>query len=205
MNFEIIPFTYITRSTGLYAVLRNEKIAAIPNDDGDRYALWKSSPLNASNYRLPIDIPQTLRQFTEEKFDKDEVFRSATEICDLWMVPQGRTLGNTPAFWENHLLTGENLRERIYTTVYPRLTTKSNVFTVHIKAQSLKTPPGLPAGQWDEARGSITGEYQGSALIERHIDPNNQQIPDYATNPAATPPLQKFFRWRTLNQVRFVP
>ena len=31
MNYGIMPFTYITRKTGMYAALANEKIAAVPN------------------------------------------------------------------------------------------------------------------------------------------------------------------------------
>ena len=204
MNFEILPFTYITRSTGLYAALRGEKIAAIPTSDGSRYASREKSPLNTANYRLDIDVPQTLQQFTD-RFADNNIFRSASEICDLWIVPKNESLSVMTAFWDNHQLTADNLRERIYSTLYPRLTTQSNSFTVHMKVQSLKVPIGVPRGQWNESKGIVTGEYQGSALIERYVDPNNEQIPDYASDPSAQPGISNFFRWRTVNQVRFAP
>lgn len=204
MNFEILPFTYITRSTGLYATLRGEKIAAIPTSDGNRYASREKSQLNTANYRLDIDVPQTLQQFTD-RFADNNIFRSASEICDLWIVPKNESLSMMTAFWDNHQLTADNLRERIYSTLYPRLTTQSNSFTVHMKVQSLKVPVGVPRGLWNESKGIVTGEYQGSALIERYVDPNNEQIPDYASDPSAKPSIFNFFRWRTVNQVRFTP
>lgn len=207
MNYEILPFTYINRATGMHAVLQGEKVTAIPNNRAMFYRLTS----NSVNFRLEIDIAETLSQFTR-RFSEGDVFRSATEICDLWIVPQNQTVAGMPAFWENHRLTGDNHRERIYTTLYPRLTTKSNTYTVHMQAQTLSMPPGLPPGQWDEARGRVTGEYRGSATIERHVDPNERHgdpgeppIPDYAANPSAPPPLEEFYRWRTLSQTRFAP
>jgi len=200
MNFEILPFTYLTRSTGLYAILKGEKIAAVR----DNRAMFYRLSTNTVDIRMDIDIPSTLTQFTD-RFASGDIFRSATEICDLWIVPKGESVSSMTSFWSSHRLTGDNLRERIYTTLYPRLTTKSNTYTVHMKVQSLKPSPATTDGQWDETKGTITGEYRGSATIERYIDPINPDIPDYAENPSATPPLDHFYRWRTQAQVRFAP
>lgn len=204
MNFEILPFTKIERSTALHAVLMGEKIAAIPTTDGTRYSARIASPLNQNEYRLPLDLEQTLSQFTS-RFSNDDLFRSASEICDLWIVPEGQSVSGMTTFWGNHLLTGENLRERIYTTLYPRLTTRSNAFTVHMKVQTLKKPASVPEGEWDEGRAQIASEYRGSALIERYLDPNDVRLPDYAADPDKEPRLSEFYRWRVLNRVRFAP
>ncbi len=204
LNYEILPFSTITRATGLHALLKGEKIAAIATGEGARYADRNAATPNTAQYRLEIDTDETLQQFTQ-RFANDDIFRAASEICDLWIVPKGQTAAGMPAFWNNHLLTAENLRERIYTTLYPRVTTQSNTFTVHLKVQTLKAGPGMPSGEWVEARGQITGEYEAAVLIERYLNPNSGNIPDYASQPGSTPSLPDLYRWRTLSQLRFAP
>jgi hypothetical protein len=111
-------------------------------------------------------------------------------------------------FWTSNALTGENLRERIYTTLYPRLTTKSNTYTVHFRAQSLRKAPASSEGTWTEGKDLITGEYRGSTTIERFIDANNTSIPDYAATPSNIPgmsTLDKFYRWRVIENRQFAP
>ncbi len=44
-------------------------------------------------------------------------------------------------FWDNgsttgNTVTGDNLREKPYADLYPRLTTKSNTYTVHFRVQN---------------------------------------------------------------------
>ncbi len=209
MNYEILPFTNITRETGLYAALKGERIATLANNEADTYKSFNK--YNTGQYDNPnggfhdaIDVDETLQQF-RNMFSDGKVFRSATEICSLWIVPQGESLSGMANFWKNHRLTGDNLRERIYTTLYPRLTTKSNTFTVHVRVQTLKASPLTPDGQWEESKGVITGEYRGSTLIERYINPNEPTIPDYAANPSATPALNTFYQWRTIASTRFAP
>jgi hypothetical protein len=110
--------------------------------------------------------------------------------------------------------TGDNLRERIYATVYPRLTTKSNTFTVHVRAQALKKPLNDPSpGTWEENPSRIVSEYRGSTTIERFVEPNNPAIPDYAARAEAgtlfgasapeTP--DSFSMWRTVGNQQFAP
>lgn len=57
---------------------------------------------------------------------------------------------------------------------------------------------------------ALKGEQRGSAAIERYIDPNNTQIPDYAaglaSNASATPTdLGQFYQWRVLSKRIFAP
>ena len=203
LNHQILPFTYIKRPTGLVAVLKCEKVAAIPNSKASVYKGVVGSNDFASkqthdNYRLDIDIDETLKQLDTEYFDQGKIFRSATEICDVHIVPVGQKAENMESFWSSHALTADNLRERIYTTLYPRLTTKSNTYTVHYRVQSLKKSKDTPPNQWDESRDSVRSEQRGSVTIERFIDANDPNIPDYAANPTETKTLGSFYRWRTV-------
>ena len=216
MNYQILPFTYITRSTGLMAVLKPELLAAIPNSRGPLYAgdvtLAQGDPTGNTTYRLPIDGNQTLSQF-KAKFDQGGIFKSASEICDIHIVPTGKTVAQmadttSSGFWATNALTGDNLRERIYTTLYPRLTTKSNTFTVHVRVQALQQVPTSTAGTWTEGKDRILGEYRGATSLERFIDANNPLIPDYAATPANIPnmdSLDKFYRWRIVENRQFAP
>jgi len=99
------------------------------------------------------------------------------------------------------------MRERPYTRIVPRLTTKSNTFTVHFRVQALKNPSQAGATNWNEARGSISGEYRGSTTIERFIDVSDPILAttDFATNAANAPSLDTFYRWRVLSNRQFSP
>jgi uncharacterized protein (TIGR02600 family) len=234
MNYQIVPFTYITRSTGIRAVLGSELVtrihgnAALPLSN-NKINYYKGSPQwnpNTStpsggpeSTRLPInlsDVNGTLRQF-KEKFDDGEIFKSASEICDIFLVPRdpsnptkytdwtSDTLANQAWYGADFALVGDNSRERPYANIYPRLTTKSNTFTVHYFVQSLKntnTDPSL----WDETRGVILGEYRGSTTIERFIDPANSLIPNYAEeDPTSWQPLDHYYQWRVIANNSFAP
>lgn len=223
MNTQIIPFTWIQRDTGIYAVLKNEKVPAAPTGDFQIFKIDASGGADPStpNYRRPVKIPETLEQF-RQRFDNSDgtglyAFRTAAEICDIHIIPQNATPDTSSraaldssmaSFWASHALTGDNSRERIYTTVYPRLTTKSNTFTVHFRAQALKQVPGATPGQWIEGRDVITADYRGSTTIERFIDPNDPAMPanlDYASNPDATPTLDSLYHWRVRSHHQFAP
>jgi hypothetical protein len=111
----------------------------------------------------------------------------------------------TANFWYNHVLSGDNVRERPYANIYPRLTTKSNTFTVHYRVQTLQKLKNDPnQSQWVEGRDQILGEYRGSSIVERYIDPSDTTIPDYAT--ASNPPsLDSYYKFRVLSTKRFTP
>ncbi len=217
MNYQLQPFPYIQRETGLYAVLQREKIPAVANTTTNQQ-YYKSSnnvnypqsgtagSANIKSLRLNLDVAQTLQQFDNRFADASgRIFLSPTELCDLWLVPQGQALGGMSDFWSGYGLTGDNMRERPYTTIIPRLTTKSNTFTVHYRVQTLKVPKTVTLGTWDETRGVITGEYRGSTTIQRFIDLSNANIPDYTVNTSSQPTLGNFYRWRVINTRQFAP
>lgn len=219
LNYQIVPFTYITRNTALRSVLASEKIAQIPKYKAAYYKA--AADQNTGNTaRWPIYLSETdgaLRQF-KEKFAANDIFRSATEICDIYLPPVPTDDGsfnwasNTAAqnAWYNmgntgyFSMVGDNVREKPYTDIYPRVTTKSNIYTVYYTTQTLKTPSTASPAQWDEAVGTVSGEYRGSTTLERYIDPNNTSIPDYATDTNAAL-LDTFYKWRVVNNTQFAP
>ncbi len=209
MNYQIVPFTYLTRTTGVQAVLKSEKILAIPTSDGPKY---KTSA--APDRRYFLDIAETLKGFAQ-RFAANDIFRCASEICSIWLVPAGKALAyaDMQAFWSsttgvnNGALTGDNVRERPYANIYPRLTTKSNTFTVHYRVQTLKHVPPTPAHlaqNWVEGGDVVTGEYRGSSTLERYLDTSDPTLPDYATA-ASPPPIDNFYKFRVLETKEFRP
>ncbi|MDA0812927.1 MAG: Verru_Chthon cassette protein A, partial [Verrucomicrobia bacterium] len=204
LNYEILPFRYIKRATGMHALMKAEKFLAIPNSAGANY----KDGAGDQKWRHFIAIDETLKQW-EEKFARGEVFRSASEICEMYLVPEGQEWSSVSAmeqFWDDHKLTGDNVKERPYTNLYPRLTVRSNVFTVHVTAQSLIKVKGTEPDTWVEGRDIVAAEYRGSAIIERHIDPNDPDIPDFAdpdTDPSAS--LDDYYSYRIVNSKRFAP
>lgn len=112
------------------------------------------------------------------------------------------------SFWEKHKLTGDNTKERPYTNLYPRLTVRSNVFKVHLVAQSIVKVKGTDPTTFDSRRDKIGGEYRGSAIIERAIAPDDEDLPDYAVQlqRGNTPEsLDQYYTYRILNEKRFAP
>ena len=120
-------------------------------------------------------------------------------------------------------LTGDNLRERPYGYLYPRLTTKSNTYQIHYRVQTLKQNQFAHASDayatWvDPSAGGITdkvlGEQRGSAVIERFIDPSNPSIPDFASavtsssggaSLSSTNCMDSFYQFRVFNAKQFTP
>jgi uncharacterized protein (TIGR02600 family) len=200
MNYAIAPFNYITRKTGMAALLRSEKIPAIATSVAGTYK--SSNATTTTSTRLNLDINETLKQW-DDKFAANELFVSPSQVCDQHLVPVGQTIAGMPAYWTTNALTGDNSRERPYTNLLGRLTTKSNTFTVHFRVQVLKKSPATPADQWVEGRDTVASEYRGSTLIERYIDPNNTSIPDFAT--ATTANIDDYYRFRVIQTRRFAP
>jgi len=91
LNFEIAPFSYIRRATALRGVLKSTRLTALPNG-----ANYKGG--SSAIYRLPIDASETLDAFAE-RFrartpsggyrGESGPFRTASEICDMRLIPQG--------------------------------------------------------------------------------------------------------------------
>ncbi|WP_166442856.1 Verru_Chthon cassette protein A [Phragmitibacter flavus] len=212
MNYQLMPFTYIERSTALRALLQSERVGAVPLTAVGGY---KSG--TGTNYRYQIEEEETLAQF-EERFANNEIFRSASEICEVYLIPKGvpgkpgLKAVDMPLFWAEHALTGDNLRERPYATLYPRLTTKSNSYTVHYRVQVLQQASrsrGSSAtewAKWEDGRDSVQSEMRGSTTLERYVDPLDPSLPDFA-DPDTAPDenLDTSYRFRVINSKRFAP
>jgi len=241
MNYQIVPFTYIERSTGVRAVLKSEKIIAISDDAAATYKAMEGDGTGVGHanfdFRLPINLDQTLLGFDYYFSSTGDIFRSATQICNMFLYPTRDTNGSTTnaptwdsananinKFWygtktptgaysvnvstPTHFLTGDNSRERPYTTIYPRLTTKSNTFTVHYCVQTLQqVTADATAGQWTEGTDQVTGQYRGSTIIERYVDPNDTTLPDFAAADGSgySIALDKWYKFRVVSTKQFAP
>jgi uncharacterized protein (TIGR02600 family) len=229
MNYQIVPFTYINRNAGVRAVLGTEMVTRVPRAAANQTSAWEEhviyKPTGSTNgpsatpavaggvalARLPLNLSETngsLRQF-KEKFDAWDIFKSPSEICDIYLVPEGYSWASNAdadAAWygDDFALVGDNVRERPYANIYPRLTTKSNTFTVHYTVQALKNPPGANPEIWNASRGVVTGELRGSTTLERFLDPADSKIPDYAANPNSAS-LDTFYQWRVISANTFAP
>ena len=231
MNYQIAPFTYIKRDTAVRAVLKGTRLTAIPSSPSalTNYKALRPATMT-TQYRYPINPHEkdgTLK-FFEDRFAAGDLFRSASEICSVPLVPSddpGQTYDPTASakgvtanpsslqgFWNNCKLTGDNLREEPYGDLYPRLTTKSNTFTVHVRVQTLKKAPSTAANTFVDpaepaggAKDVVTAEYRGSYQIERYVDPNPNPallFPDYA-DPKTTTPLSAFYKFHTIGTKQF--
>ncbi len=186
-----------------------EQILAIPASDGTTY-----KTASAINRRYYLDIAQTLQGFTQ-RFASNDIFRSASEICTIWLVPAGlsQTYSTMQTFWNstsgsNGSLTGDNVRERPYANIYARLTTKSNTFTVHYHVETLKKAKSTSVTQWVEGTDVITGDYRGSTTLERFLDTSDTNIPDYATAAQPLPAgqsIDNFYKFRVIETKQFNP
>ena len=162
--------------------------------------------------RRPIDMVETLKQ-ADDRFNgtgaydarfngNPDIFRSATEICELHLVRENESLNDylSGVIWDSALPTGDNARERPYTNLYAKLTTRSNVYTVHMRVQALRKSKSTDPAQWDESKDKILGEYRGSAMIERFIDPADPRLVDYATTSGS---LDAIYKFRVLSTKKF--
>ena len=189
-------------------------------------------------------------EVTSHSASTPNFFVSGSDICDVPLVPTfqpantptganvptytsiasstspANALTNLQSYWAANLMTGDNSLERPYTFIYPRVTTQSNIFTVHVRAQSLKKI-GNSASQnvWDETRDQVTGEFRGSFTIEKYFDPNTSNITIPATTSTdpssgkpqtaasdgtiatligtSTPPAVRGLKWRVLGMKKF--
>ncbi len=203
MNYQILPFTYITRDTALRSALAPERVAMV---DITLITNPARLSLNLSDGVTDSDTGGTLRQF-QAKFAGGDIFKSASEICTIFLVPTGQSWTSDAAataawYGPSFAGVGDNVRERPYADLYPRLTTKSNSFKIYYTAQALQNPTSNPAAQWNEDSGVILGEQRGSSTLERDIDPTDTNIPDYASNSGA-PSLETFYRWRIVESSTF--
>jgi hypothetical protein len=234
MNHEIWPFTYIERTTALHALLKSERITAIPDTD---VAVYKdrNNAQGGSTYRHYIDAKQTLKQFKrrfegilEWEGDRSRVFKTPSEICELWLIPEGENYGNADpkiytdqdayknfktGFWDKHRLTGDNLKEAPYANLYPRLTTKSNIYKVFLIAQTIQKARSSDPKTFNAEKDTISSEYRGSAVIERALDLTDPELKEndffsaqanqVFTNPRKT--LDFYYEYRITELKQFAP
>lgn len=198
LNHQILPFRHITRATALHAAMKAETLMAIPDTASETY---KSGVVPSDRFRHHVDAKQTLGLWQQEVFDQGQVFLTAGQICEQYLVPESLTgSGNQITrtdmenFWRQHRLTGDNSKERPYAHLYSRLTTRSNTYRVHFVAQSLVKARSTPVGTFDSRRDKVAGTHAGSAVISRQLDLENPDLPDYQATTTAKP-LDKFYRW----------
>ncbi len=219
LNQQIAPFINIRRDTALRAVLKAVKIGAVnprqivSNQASDTYSYYykhmvQFGPATGCVIRRSIDLDNTIKQITD-RLDKNKPFVSASEICDIPLIPKDIplvtdpdisppmkphvTTGFTPstaladfdgklaAFWSKHTYTGDNMLEKPYALIYPRLTTRSNTYTVHVRVQTLAQSAQRDAAKsytLKYSQSQPTGEFRGSFLIERYLDANSAGLVD---------------------------
>lgn len=207
LNHQIYPFTYIRRATALHALLKAETLMAIPDEDSRTY---KSGEKQDARYRHFIDAAGTIRLWDAAASEMGRPFLVPSEICAHYLVPEGRNASRQAMedFWKTHRLTGDNTKERPYANLYPRLTTRSNVFRVHFIAQSLRKSASAPSDRFVSATDIIAGTVRGSALLRRSLDESSRDIPDYAAPAPASGKLpalrmESFMRWSIENFTTF--
>ena len=221
LNTELVPFPYITRDTALHGLLKSVKITAIPQAQFWNYKAADLGTTANNNYRYEVDITKTVNEIKRHG-SAPARFLSPSEITEVFLFPK-RGTGNALStsansanslangFWQQAKLTGDNLRERPYAAIYPRVTTTSNTFRIHYRVEVLKKRPGNAPDVWQEGMDRMTASRRGSILIERFIDPNDprfdkpgnqftsvaQTDPDYSLNP--------FYQFRVLESRLFRP
>ncbi len=212
LNHQIYPFSYIQRDTGIRAVMGAVKLTGVPS------GINRNTGLQSARYDINIDA--TLGQMISYKNSltptrgADAPFLTASEICEIPLVPLAQNglpyPGGHTSFWsQNSQTTGgyssnDDWKEAPYNMLYPRLTTRSNTFQVHIRAQSLQKGVATPSGIWVEGRDIITGEYRGSVVLERYIDPNDVRFTNGTIDPD-TQSVDPAYRFRTVHSQRFSP
>jgi len=183
MNYQILPFTRIKRSTAEQAALHTELLTAIPNGLGASRKNWNSVTTTKSRFPLNLSTNGGTLQGFENRFAANDIFRSAAEICSIPLVPYGAGASYSAMsnWWAGYTYTGENSKERPYARIYPKLTTKSNTYTVHYRVEVLKQSPNSTVGTWNEGTDKVVSTYRGSTTIERYVNPRDPSIPDYAS------------------------
>ncbi|MEC5126983.1 Verru_Chthon cassette protein A [Verrucomicrobiales bacterium BCK34] len=190
---------------------------------------WRDAPyagaLQGKRLRASIVDDATLKQFYDRFQNGQNAFKSSTEICEIHLIPEelssrlggdrrGSVGSYTPSvaqmesgkYWQDHSLVGDNSRERPYTNIQTRVTTKSNTFKVHYRAQVLKQArrdSSAEYGEWRPEMDSVEAEYRGSSIVERYVDPNSDKIIDFVKNPGKS--LDSFYQYRVVNPRRFAP
>ena len=211
LNYQMLPFSFIKRATALAAVFKSERVLGIPSNAGRLYKDDDASGHNGWHHPIDMDFEKgTLAQW-EHKFDQGKIFRTATEVCEMFLYPKDEDVAwdennnNIRKWWDEHRLTGDNSIEQPYANIYPRVTTKSNTFKVYMTVQTLQKVRGTSANEFVPGQDQVTGEYRGSAVIERFLDPTDRDIPNYKNHRIenAAESLEQYYRYRVVNVRQF--
>ena len=189
--------------------------------------------------RRSIDLDNTLKQISD-RLERNRPFVSASEICDIPLIPKDVPLVTVAgmaapmkahlsarfepttsltqfdslmsSFWSAHKLTGDNALEKPYACIYPRLTTRSNSYTVHVRVQTLPQYSRNTTFILKAAQNQPTGEFRGSFLIERYLDANSAGFVDSTGKPATVPASGDTtglalgpYRFRVVSSKQFAP
>lgn len=215
LNSGILPFSNIIRNTALRAAMAPELVAKMPASAAKTY---KSSVGYNQTARLPIDLDQTMIQF-QTKFSTNGFFKSASEICSLYLVPSNSpsislvNFTNTTSAdgWYNprgnFALVGDNVRERPYANLYAKLTTKSDTFQIHYRVQTLRQASANRSDwtTWNEKTDKVMADQRGSAIIERYIDTSDPKLPDFTSQANASKVLDSYYQYRVISTKQFAP
>ena len=205
LNYRIAPFSYLRRKTGLYGIFKSTQLGII---SVNRSGVPGTS--GTGQLRAPVDPKETLNCIDQwlDNPDHSGVFRSASEIAEVHMVPQGQTAASIESYWNSEALSpsGDDVREYPYGNVYARLTTKSNTYTVHLRVQTLRqVSQRSDYAIWDESKDQLAGEYRGSTIIERYVDTSDPDLAkkDFATDFKQS--LDRHYKFRVVGTRRFAP
>ena len=204
LNHQILPFSHVRRATALHGLLGDELIPKV----------------NAANngWHVPLDTGAVLEQI-DDLLASGRLFTSVGQFCEIHLPPQPQSAHGDPAgfvntsrpiadrmadFYSHYRGTADNLRERPYANLVPRIETRSNSWTVHCRVQVISRPRGADPARVvpDEVR--VLSEYRGSKVIERFIDPDDPDLPDHAVQPSA-PSLDQLHQFRIHSARRFAP
>ncbi len=196
LNHEIVPFRHITRATALHAALKAETLMAIPDEASGTY---KTGGAPQQKFRRHLDVAKTLALWRRNVFEQGQVFLTASQICEQFLVPEGLagevSDADMAAFWSRHRLTGDNTRERPYAHLYSRLTTRSNSYRVHFIAQTLVKARSTAPDRFDPVRDRVTATCRGSAVLRRQLDLSHPALPEDFAGVEALP-LDRFYHWK---------
>ena len=106
-------------------------------------------------------------------------------------------------FWKTNRGTPDNLRERPYANLYSRVTTQTNTWRIHFRVQTIRKGRSSQLDTFDPELDSIAAEQRGSSLVERYINPNDPDLPDFARDPEAS--LESEYQYREISTRRFLP
>jgi uncharacterized protein (TIGR02600 family) len=121
LNCQMIPFTWIERTTALHAAFKGVRIPAIHHSAREVYKTpfdpSAATPAIAPEVLYEVDVEKTLKAF-RTRFTSGQVFYHPSEICDTYLFPrripgfeQDYSRGLTPAPLDPANLDCEQLNE----------------------------------------------------------------------------------------------